>query len=173
MSEIYGFRVDGTVYQYDYNHLANKPPALPTWYCGDEGKVLMVGNCGAGPVWADPPEGSLPTRGNDDHDKVLGIDHYGDLAWMDGCPVPTWDCGDMGKVLGLTEWGDLEWKEIPGIPPIDSSDANKFLAVDDSGDHAEWRDLPASKLPTFGSQDIGKVLTVADSGTLEWRALPT
>jgi hypothetical protein len=171
MGEIYGFRVDGTVYQYDYNHLANKPAALPVWHNGDEGKVLTVGDCGAGPVWDDPPEGSLPDYDSSDEGKVLGIDQYGDLAWMDG--IPTWDCGDIGKVLGLDGWGGLEWKEIPGIPTIDSSDANKFLAVDDSGDHAEWRDLPASKLPTFGSQDIGKVLTVADSGTLEWRALPT
>ena len=45
-NEIKGFEIDGTVYKYDYQELANKPAALPNVSISDRDKFLRVNTLG-------------------------------------------------------------------------------------------------------------------------------
>ena len=140
MAEIYGFKVNGTTYQYDYNYLANKPMELPEYGDGDEGKVLTVNDTGelewqsiAGEENAS--DGMLPPMENANSGDVLMI--TSDLGgnqpeWRQ--LLPSYGSGSNGCALTITE-GGLGWSRV---------------------------------IPRWSEHDIGSVLTIDEDGELQW-----
>ena len=187
MPEIYGFRVGSTTYEYDYEHLANKPPEIPTWGNGDSGKVLAVSSHG-GMDWVRIP--ALPDPENESEGKVLMV------VSDSGDNVPGWEylipsysySNDDGKALVVNGCSErLEWRKIPPVP--ESGDEGKVLVCDIDGNMAWDSILPDANesglalvsgdssgvyeweriLPEWdGSDDSGKVLSIDRYGELAW-----
>ena len=113
MAEIYGFLVGSTTYQYDYDHLANKPTEIPTWDEDDDtGKLLTVNSTGDQLKWADPPEtSSLPDYENQSEGDVLMlVSGQCGLYPVWGQLLPAYSNEDEGKVLAVAGCdGGLEW----------------------------------------------------------------
>ena len=140
MAEIYGFKVNGTTYQYDYNYLANKPMELPEYGDGDEGKVLTVND-----------------TGELEWQSISGEENSSD------CVLPSVENAEDGDVLMIeSEWGENQpvWKQL--LPAYDHDDNDCALMVKDGS--LEWEHL----IPGWSSDDIGSVLTINESGEMQW-----
>ena len=146
MAVIYGFRVDGTTYQYDYNHLANKPSEIPTHGYNDSGKVLTVSGSGT-LEWKSPSSGGASSSGEE----------------SSGGGLPSTSYANSGDVLMFTyesDGGSLEWGQV--LPAYDCGDNDKALVVKDGC--IEWD----YALPAWSNDDVGKVLTINEDGEPEW-----
>ena len=140
MAEIYGFKVNGTTYQYDYNYLANKPMELPEYGDGDEGKVLTVND-----------------TGELEWQSISGEENSSDSA------LPSAENAHSGDVLMVTSESDdisIEWRQL--LPAYDHDDNDCALMVKDGS--LEWGQL----IPGWSSDDIGSVLTINEYGELQW-----
>lgn len=112
MAVIYGFKVNGTTYEYDYNHLANKPAEIPSCDSNDAGKVLAVGN-GGELEWKTPSGVTIPSVANANYGDVLmvtGDTNHGLMGW--GTILPPWSNDDDGKVLKVNSDGELAWLPV-------------------------------------------------------------
>ena len=184
MAVIYGFKVNGTTYEYDYNHLANKPTELPSCDSDDAGKVLTVagngnlqwaafGNGSSSASGAGTASAGLPTYDCGAFGCVLMVNEVGDVTWENPeskWPVleeyPSAENAENGDVL-MCENGSLYWRQP--LPPYDSTDGKKALVVSEDGDGLAWSDI----LPSWSLTDSGKVLTVNTYGELEWLPVST
>lgn len=111
--------------------------------------------------------------------KVNGQTYHFDHEYLENNPIPAYGCNDkIGKVLSVNDYNKLEWMEV--IPPFDpTADDGDVLTVEKNGSYTElvWKSIDgwSSPLPTYDttypSSDEGKVLTVSDCGSLEWVAI--
>ena len=164
MSEIYGFKVGSTTYEYDYEHLANKPEKIPEYdEYSDQGKALMVGDHGC-LEWVEIP--TLPsTEDASEGDALIYVGSCGE-AFRWGSVLPPFHDSDDGKVLVVDSCaGGPAWRRIPSLPEPGSSDVGKVLVCWDTDGGLMWD----SVFPVWGCGDEGKVLTIGGSGELEWR----
>ena len=156
MSEIYGFRVGSTTYEYDYGHLANKPPAIPAWDCGDAGKALGLDSNGS-LSWVEIPDG-LPAYSNSDAGKALAVDSNGGLCWMEIPALPSVEGETEGSVLMVVSdngANEAQWAEL--LPSYSNADDGKVLTVNGSG-HLEWKAVGGSYGGDHGYTDTGQPL---------------
>ena len=132
MAVIYGFKVNGTTYQYDYDHLANKPENIPSYDDNDEGKVLTVGSSGL-LSWQSVSGGGIPSAEYANAGDVLMVtgDSDENICW--GQLLPAYDCEDNDSVLMIKD-ESLEWVHL--LPAWSSDDAGSVLTVNEDGELA-------------------------------------
>lgn len=136
MAVIYGFKVNGTTYQYDYDHLANKPENLPEYYYDDEGKVLTVNENGE-LEWRPGSGVAIPSSEFANAGDVLMITGDSDAGPGWGRLLPAYDCDDNDSVLMIKN-ENLAWVHL--IPGFSEEDAGSVLTVNEDGELA-WLPL--------------------------------
>ena len=162
--------------------------ALPSYSPSDDsGKVLMINN--TEPVW----DNVLPNYNSSHAGEYLRVDAYGDnIEWVES-DIPS--DGDMGDVLMVMDsYGRLGWSALDSLPTCYtgglilsySSGSPTWTSMEDLLNHVGGSELPHagevlvaggcnqdpftwdSIIPSYSANDAGKVLSVANDGTLEW-----
>lgn len=82
--------------------------------------------------------------------------------------IPDVTNSDRGKFLGVNSSNNnLGWKAIRQVPAVETTDKGKYLHANSDTGALEWEEAGGSSLPEYDSDDIGKSLSVVDSGETE------
>ena len=146
-SNIHGFKIGSSEYQYDYDYLANKPEAMPVYDTtgSDDGKVLTI---------------------NSSHELEWG-EVFPDYSSKEQGTILTVVDPSVSPSEGGIDW--LSPEELNILPEYDPYDTNKVLGLVD-GDQGEAHISWVDYIPAYDTtdQDISKVLTINDHNELSW-----